>query len=93
MKSASENSRGPALLKAEPLLDVRQLSDVQFRSLGLQQVAYMRPATTEDGEEAAPFTRPTAPFWPWWKTWKQHGGLSCKMTWCPHRSSKGSWGQ
>ncbi|MFT8367712.1 hypothetical protein [Acetobacter papayae] len=51
MKSASENSRGPALLKAEPLLDVRQLSDVQFRSLGLQQVAYMRPATTEDGEE------------------------------------------
>ena len=51
MTSASENSRGPALLKAEPLLDVRQLSDVQFRSLGLQQVAYMRPATTEDGEE------------------------------------------
>mgnify|MGYP004711909853 FL=1 len=51
MKSASENSRGPALLKAEPLLDVRQLSDVQFRSLGLQQVAYMRPVTTEDGEE------------------------------------------
>ena len=51
MKSASENSRGPALLKAEPLLDVRQLSDVQFRSLGLQQVAYMRPATMEDGDE------------------------------------------
>lgn len=51
MKSASENNRGTALLKAEPLLDVRQLSDVQFRSLGLQQVAYMRPATMDDGEE------------------------------------------
>ena len=51
MKSASENSRATALLKAEPLLDVRQLSDVQFRSLGLQQVAYMRPATMEDGDE------------------------------------------
>ena len=51
MKSASENSRATALLKAEPLLDVRQLSDVQFRSLGLREVAYMRPATMDDGEE------------------------------------------
>nr|WP_243444536.1 hypothetical protein [Acetobacter persici] len=45
-------------------LDVHQLSEKQFRSLGVANVAYVRPALTEDGEEAAPFTLLTAPRWP-----------------------------
>ncbi|MFT8517012.1 MAG: DUF1150 family protein [Acetobacter persici] len=32
-------------------LDVHQLSEKQFRSLGVANVAYVRPALTEDGEE------------------------------------------
>ncbi|ATJ92117.1 DUF1150 family protein [Acetobacter tropicalis] len=37
--------------QSETPVDVHQLSENQFRSLGLENVAYIRPALTEDGEE------------------------------------------
>ncbi|MBO1323694.1 DUF1150 domain-containing protein [Acetobacter sp. TBRC 12305] len=52
MKSTLENDLSPlAPLRAETPVDVRQLSDMQFRSLGLRKVAYMRPTEMDDGEE------------------------------------------
>lgn len=36
---------------SDKLLDVYRLSEKQFRSLGVSNVAYVRPALTEDGEE------------------------------------------
>ncbi|MFT8675968.1 MAG: DUF1150 family protein [Acetobacter sp.] len=52
MKSTLENDLRPlAPLRAESPVDVRQLSDMQFRSLGLRKVAYMRPTELDDGEE------------------------------------------
>ncbi|MFT8851826.1 DUF1150 family protein [Acetobacter orientalis] len=37
--------------QAEKPLDVHSLSDNQFLALGLSNVAYIRPALTDDGEE------------------------------------------
>ncbi|QEO18495.1 hypothetical protein FLP30_01730 [Acetobacter vaccinii] len=52
MKSTLMSGGVPSGLPgSEKLADVRQLSDVQFRSLGLRKVAYMRPALTDDGED------------------------------------------
>ena len=52
MKSSMQGGYMPAgLPQAERVADVRQLSDMQFRSLGLSKVAYTRPATMDDGEE------------------------------------------
>ena len=52
MKSTLANDLSPlAPLRAETPADVRQLSDMQFRSLGLRKVAYMRPTELDDGEE------------------------------------------
>ena len=38
------------LSKCENFSDIRQLTDKQFRLLGLKSVAYIRPILTDEGE-------------------------------------------
>ncbi|MBO6085733.1 MAG: DUF1150 family protein [Acetobacter sp.] len=38
------------LSKCEKFSDIRQLTDKQFRLLGLKSVAYIRPILTDEGE-------------------------------------------
>ncbi|ANA13247.1 MULTISPECIES: hypothetical protein [Acetobacter] len=51
MKSSIYNGSAPVMPHAaERPANVRQLSESQFRSLGLREVAYTRPALMEDDE-------------------------------------------
>lgn len=59
--------------QSETPVDVHQLSENQFRSLGLENVAYIRPALTEDGEEGCAIHAADGSLWPWWMIWKRHG--------------------
>lgn len=45
-----ENRVSFDLSKCENFSDIRQLTDKQFRLLGLKSVAYIRPILTDEGE-------------------------------------------